>query len=224
LHADLDNTTREIRVGIRTFYVAFVTVIVLLLGIPAAIAAPGTNGGPTLTDSKALGVDVHVQQGPSANGASHAAANGWRGMNRPGAPGWWKTHGHVPAAVSFPQGVSPSNPDADGNGGIDKPGHKGGFDADRDGNNGCGNDSDREDDNNGWCGKPRVSGPTPPGKPGPAPEKKPPAAKPTVVLGKKVPAQTLPTTGVDVSSVLWTGWGLVLAGTGMKRKARRRRR
>ena len=39
--------------------------------------------------------------------------------------------------------------------GIDKPGPEfaGGLDnGDQDGNNGCGNDDDFEDDNEGWCG------------------------------------------------------------------------
>lgn len=60
------------------------------------------------------------------------------------------------------QGKSTSDPDSDANGGADKPcelledcaAEQGGFDDDRDGNNGCGNDDDFEDDNNGWCGKP----------------------------------------------------------------------
>lgn len=60
------------------------------------------------------------------------------------------------------QGRSTSDPDGDANGGADKPcelledcaAEQGGFDDDRDGNNGCGNDDDFEDDNNGWCGKP----------------------------------------------------------------------
>ncbi|HLF41791.1 MAG TPA: hypothetical protein VI854_10015 [Acidimicrobiia bacterium] len=39
------------------------------------------------------------------------------------------------------------------NGGADKPGCPGGVDrSDQDGNNGCGNDADFEDDNNGRCG------------------------------------------------------------------------
>ncbi len=39
------------------------------------------------------------------------------------------------------------------NGGADKPGGSGGIDqTDQDGNNGCGNDADFEDDNNGNCG------------------------------------------------------------------------
>lgn len=60
------------------------------------------------------------------------------------------------------QGKSTSDPDGDANGGADKPcelledcaAEQGGFDSDHDGNNGCGNDDDFEDDNNGWCGKP----------------------------------------------------------------------
>ena len=58
------------------------------------------------------------------------------------------------------QGKSSSDPDDDGrgpdrsNGGPDKADGWGGMDkADQDGNNGCGNDDDFEDDNEGWCGK-----------------------------------------------------------------------
>ena len=63
------------------------------------------------------------------------------------------------------QGNSGSDPDDDGrgpdrsNGGPDKPNGSGGVDlADQDGNNGCGNDDDFEDDNEGWCGKPADKG------------------------------------------------------------------
>jgi hypothetical protein len=65
------------------------------------------------------------------------------------------------------QGNSDSDPDDDGrgpdrsNGGSDKPnGGVGGLDhADQDSNNGCGNDDDFEDDNEGWCGgKPKPAG------------------------------------------------------------------
>ena len=59
------------------------------------------------------------------------------------------------------QGNSESTPDQNGKGperdynGTDKPGGSGGVDKnDQDGNNGCGNDDDFEDDNEGWCGKP----------------------------------------------------------------------
>ena len=68
------------------------------------------------------------------------------------------------------QGSTTSDPDDDGhgpdrsNGGPDKPGGSGGVDAaDQDGNNGCGNDDDFEDDNEGWCG----------GKPKPQPTTSP---------------------------------------------------
>ncbi|MFP5322685.1 MAG: hypothetical protein ACLGIC_12680 [Acidimicrobiia bacterium] len=56
------------------------------------------------------------------------------------------------------QGNAQSDPDDDGrgpdrsNGGVDQPGGEGGVDqADQDGNNGCGNDDDFEDDNEGLC-------------------------------------------------------------------------
>src|SRR5688500_15797786 len=62
------------------------------------------------------------------------------------------------------QGKSTSDPDGKTNGGPDKPGGSGGFDADKDGNNGCGNDDDFEDDNNGWCGRAKANlNPPPPG-------------------------------------------------------------
>lgn len=57
------------------------------------------------------------------------------------------------------QGNTSADPDDDGrgpdrsNGGTDVPDGVGGFDkADQDRNNGCGNDDDFEDDNEGWCG------------------------------------------------------------------------
>ncbi len=56
------------------------------------------------------------------------------------------------------QGGAKSDPDDDGrgpdrsNGGVDQPGGPGGaYDWDQDGNNGCGNDQDFEDDNEGRC-------------------------------------------------------------------------
>ena len=59
------------------------------------------------------------------------------------------------------QGAAAHDPDDDGNGpdrsngGLDQPDGDGGEDlADQDGNNGCGNDDDFEDDNEGLCGKP----------------------------------------------------------------------
>lgn len=66
------------------------------------------------------------------------------------------------------QGNSDSDPDDNtngpdrSNGGPDKPGGTGGVDKDdQDGNNGCGNDDDFEDDNEGWCGGKPTTEPTP---------------------------------------------------------------
>lgn len=118
-------------------------------------------------------------RGPSENGQVHAREGSGRGQNRPGSPGSWKSPGHVPSENSFPQGKAPSDPDGDGNGGLDKPGEAGGFDDDKDGNNGCGNDADREDDNNGWCGlKPKPERPIKPSKPPKPPGGPPPGIPP----------------------------------------------
>ena len=65
-------------------------------------------------------------------------------------------NGHQKSSNGSTQGASHSNPDG---GGVDKPYAAAGQEArsqgtsDWDGNNGCGNDDDREDDNNGWCGR-----------------------------------------------------------------------
>ncbi|HVM40327.1 MAG TPA: hypothetical protein VM618_06065, partial [Acidimicrobiia bacterium] len=59
---------------------------------------------------------------------------------------------HAEAGGSGNQGKAASDPDGDANGGVDQPGHSGGVDQyDQDGNNGCGNDDDFEDDNRGRC-------------------------------------------------------------------------
>ena len=103
-----------------------------------------------------------------------AVDNSGKGMNRQGGPSThpgkgWKDPGSW-------QG-SPNNladPDCTGNrtdspqstnigacddsaGAADKPGGTGGFDSDKDWNNGCGNDTDFEDDNNGLCLGPQES-------------------------------------------------------------------
>jgi len=52
------------------------------------------------------------------------------------------------------QGNTHADPDGAANGGVDQPDGAGGVDlADQDGNNGCGNDDDFEDDNKGRCGR-----------------------------------------------------------------------
>jgi hypothetical protein len=51
------------------------------------------------------------------------------------------------------QGKAQSDPDGAYNYGVDQAGGDGGlYTGDQDGNNGCGNDQDFEDDNNGNCG------------------------------------------------------------------------
>jgi hypothetical protein len=73
---------------------------------------------------------------------------------------------HAEAGGSGNQGNAASEPDANGHGperdagGVDQPGGPGGLDVlDQDGNNGCGNDDDFEDDNEGRClGKEQAPG------------------------------------------------------------------
>ncbi|HVM34202.1 MAG TPA: hypothetical protein VM784_02555 [Actinomycetota bacterium] len=69
-----------------------------------------------------------------------------------------KSREQNPGPADDEQGKSPSDPDGMENGGADKPGGSGGVDLDdQDGNNGCGNDNDFEDDNRGNCGGPAVA-------------------------------------------------------------------
>jgi hypothetical protein len=174
---------------------------------------------------------------------SHAADNADRGMNREGSPGEWKDGGHQPSENSAPQGHSPSDPDGMGNGGMDKPGEDGGFDDDKDGNNGCGNDADREDDNNGWCGKPPFAGrggrTSPSPSPSPSVESSPsvtPSVAPTEA--ERIPARVLglqlhrtfagaplggalARTGVAVAGLAAVGFGLMAAGSAMRKRPRR---
>ena len=83
------------------------------------------------------------------------------------------------AGGSGNQGSSESTPDENGTGperdheGTDKPGNGGGVDKlDQDGNNGCGNDDDFEDDNEGNCGgKAKAKPPKPPKTDKPKPPK-----------------------------------------------------
>ena len=223
--------------GKRIVFGSIVVVLLLLLSSTAAFAAPGGNSSNAPGQAKhaagsgeAAGETAHESNGPGSNQKSHALANASRGMNRVSGPGTWKSHGHVPAPVSAPQGHAPSDPDFNGNGGIDKPGQTGGFSADRDGNNGCGNDDDREDDNNGWCGKrPKAVSPPPEQPPEQPPENPPTRPGPRVLPGPKITppvieGEKLPKTGFGVLELSWTGWSLVLAGHVLRRRTRRRPR
>ncbi|MBW3587945.1 MAG: hypothetical protein KY429_00805 [Actinobacteria bacterium] len=101
--------------------------------------------------------------------STSAESNSGKGMNRQGGPSThpgkgWKDPGSwqgSPKNTADPDctGNRTSNPQStnigacdDSAGAADKPGGSGGFDSDKDWNNGCGNDTDFEDDNNGLCG------------------------------------------------------------------------
>ncbi|OGY26917.1 MAG: hypothetical protein A2Z42_00805 [Candidatus Woykebacteria bacterium RBG_19FT_COMBO_43_10] len=112
------------------------------------------------------------------------------------------------------QGKSDSDPDENGkgpdrsNGGLDKQLHgSGGVDReDQDNNNGCGNDDDFEDDNEGWCGqKPKdVSHP----HDGDEVEKSPKAKE-----GKVLGATSLPITGPTDNSYVFVMLSLLAGGS-----------
>jgi hypothetical protein len=214
----------------RVLLVPAIVTVLFFASVPAAFAgeARGVARGHEIAGARG---------GPSESGSHHALVGSSKGMNRPGSPGRWKDRGHVPAPNSFPQGRSPSDPDGDGNGGLDKPGETGGFSDDRDGNNGCGNDDDREDDNNGWCGRARLTPPGPPsvGPPGPpGPSVPPPVIEPVPPSIPPPPTRVLPrgpvegpapgvplaTTGQDIGDFLFAGFGSIVAGVSMRRRRR----
>jgi hypothetical protein len=119
------------------------------------------------------------------------ASNSGRGMNRQGGPGKHPGEGWKDPGQDQGSPHNRADPDCTGNrtvhpqatnigacdnvaGAADKPGGSGGFDADRDWNNGCGNDTDFEDDNNGQCRGPhRAERPRPRPRPKPRCEPRP---------------------------------------------------
>ena len=111
----------------------------------------------------------------------------------------------VEGGNSGTQGSSASEPDGNGHGperdagGIDQADGPGGVDlADQDGNNGCGNDDDFEDDNEGWCGsKPKPGTPAPVG--GPAVEAEGLEAPP-VVTGSPEGGSVVSAEGIDLAA------------------------
>ena len=149
-----------------------------------------------------------------------AAAGGEKG--RPDQPGKSKAKSSANHDPSNPDGTyrgkSPSKPDQDGIGadhGIvnnDKTG------PGTDGNNGCGNDADREDDNNGWCGRK------------PAPETPSPSVSPTAtatasvgteVLGRQVVrpqvlGRQLARTGSPIEEMFFAAIVLLLMGASLR--------
>lgn len=155
---------------------------------------------------------------------------------------------HCEAGKSGNQGKAQSDPDDDSrgpdrsNGGVDQPGGSGGKDQlDQDGNNGCGNDDDFEDDNEGLClGPKKISEPPRVEPPSEPPTENPPlvladegvktevlgvkitaAAVETEVLGARITA--LPTTGASgVVPLLLLSVSLISLGTLLLFRGRRR--
>src|SRR5689334_9397960 len=157
-------------------------------------------------------------------GASRATEQSGRGMNRQGGPSTHPGKGWKDPGQDQGSPANDADPDCTGNrthspqktnngacddaaGAPDEPGGTGGFDADKDWNNGCGNDTDFEDDNNGQCRgpiqpptptEPTPHTPHPPTKPPPGgrgPSSTPPTVKPPTTPPPEVrpPAVTPPT-------------------------------
>ena len=175
------------RVG--TFGVA-VTLGLFLLGGTASAAPKGERGkGPEQTTT--VTEDNDKNDGDTPNNVIDDGDNAHpSGKDR-----------SVERGGSGNQGKAKSDPDDDGrgpdrsNGGVDQPGGAGGVDlADQDGNNGCGNDDDFEDDNEGWCGKPKATKPTVDQVPAPfVPEAAPtPAVTVTAAAIEAPPVTTAP--------------------------------
>ena len=143
--------------------------------------------------------------------AAAAAAHSGNGMNRQGGPGTHPGNGWKDPGQDQGSPKNTADPDCTGNrtaapqrtnigacdtptGAADKPGGAGGFDADRDWNNGCGNDTDFEDDNNGQCHGPHAVQPhpsvTPPAPPATCDTHTPPAPPPPTKPPTKPPTET----------------------------------
>jgi hypothetical protein len=147
--------------------------------------------------------------------AAAAADHSGNGMNRQGGPGTHPGNGWKDPGQDQGSPNNTADPDCTGNrtsapqrtnigacdsptGAVDKPGGTGGFDADHDWNNGCGNDTDFEDDNNGQCRGPNTvtSHPTvtPQAAPATCDTAKTPHAPPPTTPPKDTGTPTLPST------------------------------
>jgi hypothetical protein len=123
------------------------------------------------------------------------------------------------------RGKSGSTPDQDGIGadhGVDNNDKTG---AGTDGNNGCGNDADREDDNNGWCGrKPANESPSP----SVSPTATATASVGTEVLGRTftrpdVAGRQLARTGAPIAETFLAAMALLLLGLSLRAVASAKR-
>lgn len=121
------------------------------------------------------------------------------------------------------RGKSASTPDQDGigaNHGVDNNDKTG---AGTDGNNGCGNDADREDDNNGWCGR-KPASETP--APSVSPTATATASVGTEVLGRsftrpEVAGRQLARTGAPIEEMFFAAVALLVLGIPLRVLARR---
>ncbi len=132
--------------GVYAVSLVLCAVLLVALALPAAAAKPAgksNKGKAHRAETSAVTEDNDTNDGDTPNNVVDDGDN-----RHPSGRDKSVEHGG-----SGNQGKSQSDPDGDSNGGVDKPGGDGGADlADQDGNNGCGNDDDFEDDNNGNCG------------------------------------------------------------------------
>jgi uncharacterized repeat protein (TIGR01451 family) len=145
---------------------AILSLAILFMAVlaPAAAAAPNEHAAPQAHDRPAEPGGPRSGQ-PNENAAAQAQNGSGRSdtttQDEPDEGDNRHPSGNdkeVEAGQSGAQGNTTSDPDDDGNGpdrsngGADKPGGPGGVDrGDQDANNGCGNDDDFEDDNEGLC-------------------------------------------------------------------------
>jgi len=224
--------------------VPLVLALVVFLIAPAAAhhKSDHETGGGNSTEAQATG-DEKTEDNDSNDGGTPNNVVDEGDNAHPSGNDRSVEHGN-----SVNQGKAPSDPDDDTrgpertNGGADKPDGPGGADlADQDGNNGCGNDDDFEDDNEGHCSGAPVppttdnppTKPTPPGKiddddtTRPNPERTipdevlslpPDGGLPQPEVAALPPAgrtSTLPMTGSSVAMVLLVGLGLIVLGSSM---------
>jgi len=189
--------------GKRVIVLLVVVLALAAAGATAAFAAAGGNG-------KGNSESAHANAGQAKKASSQDPSN---------PDGTYR-------------GKSGSTPDQDGIGadhGLvnnDKTG------PGTDGNNGCGNDADREDDDNGWCGnKPAHVKPTPSptstGSPTGTPSVSPTATAqaPTEVLGESFTRPSaLAGTGVAAITFAFMAVALGVFGFALRTIARPRRR
>ena len=236
--------------GVVGFALTFLAVALLIVGGSALALADkpaGAGGGPPPTApgqaKTAPGQAKSANKGPPSSDTTQVTEDN----DNDGVPNAPDPLGdadnqhpsgkdkHVEAGGSGNQGNAASEPDGNGHGperdagGLDKPGGPGGEDIlDQDGNNGCGNDDDFEDDNEGLCGGKHV-GETPPTEETtpPTQESTPPtievagevtvAAGGAAVLGEtEVAGEVAPAAAVgELAFTGYEAWPLVLLALGL---------